>query len=206
MNTSFNQSQGTLDAYRVKMQQLAGIWQSRSATYSLHFDATSSANVVNVAQQALDSIRRALRNSGNRTLIEASHRLARGGIVRGATSFVAGEAGTEAVIPLERNLGWMDKMATAISAKVADIQLPLIAQGNILPVTEAFMNTAGKVVNDSDVPTLLQSILERLNALEIRDSSNREPIMLQLDSRIVAEVVWDETEKRYKQTGVRYAY
>ena len=119
--------------------------------------------------------------------------------------FVAGEAGKEAVIPLERNLGWLDKMATMISSKIANTQVPLLAQGNVLPVTQAFMNTASDIVNNSNIPALLQLILDRLNALET-DSSNKEPIMLQLDSRTVAEVVWDETDKRYKQTGIRYAY
>ena len=130
--------------------------------------------------------------------------MARGGIVSSATTFVAGESGTEAVIPLERNLGWLDKMATMISDKVANTQM-LLAQGNILPVTQAFMNTASAVVDNSSVATLLQGILERLNALET-DSSNREPIMLQLDGRTVAQVVWDANEQRYKQTGIRYAY
>ena len=43
--------------------------------------------------------------------------LAKGGIVKNATNFgnfIAGEAGTEAVLPLERNLGWMDVFAERV--------------------------------------------------------------------------------------------
>ena len=42
-------------------------------------------------------------------------RLAQGGIVDKATPLIAGEAGTEAIVPLENNTEWMDKMALKIS-------------------------------------------------------------------------------------------
>ena len=42
-------------------------------------------------------------------------RLARGGIVNRATLAQIGEAGREAVLPLERNTGWMDLLAQKIS-------------------------------------------------------------------------------------------
>lgn len=41
-------------------------------------------------------------------------RLATGGIVEESTIANVGEAGTEAVVPLENNLGWLDKMANMI--------------------------------------------------------------------------------------------
>lgn len=44
-------------------------------------------------------------------------RLATGGIVDGATPLIAGEAGKEAIVPLERNTGWID----AIASKLAEI-------------------------------------------------------------------------------------
>lgn len=43
-------------------------------------------------------------------------RLAVGGVVKGPTSALIGEAGKEAVIPLERNTGWMDTLAQRIVA------------------------------------------------------------------------------------------
>jgi phage-related protein len=41
-------------------------------------------------------------------------RLATGGIVDGATPLIAGEAGREAILPLESNTGWMDDLAAKI--------------------------------------------------------------------------------------------
>lgn len=42
-------------------------------------------------------------------------RLAKGGIVDGATPLIAGEAGKEAIIPLENNTGWIDMVSSRIS-------------------------------------------------------------------------------------------
>ena len=42
-------------------------------------------------------------------------RLATGGIVDKATPLIAGEAGREAIVPLENNTGWMDKIANRLS-------------------------------------------------------------------------------------------
>lgn len=44
--------------------------------------------------------------------------LAKGGVVNSPTLSVIGEAGREAVVPLENNTGWMDKLATYLSAKM----------------------------------------------------------------------------------------
>lgn len=42
-------------------------------------------------------------------------RLAKGGIVDGATTAIIGESGREAVLPLENNTGWIDELASKIS-------------------------------------------------------------------------------------------
>lgn len=44
--------------------------------------------------------------------------LARGGVVDSATLAVIGEAGKEAVVPLENNTGWMNKMASMLADKM----------------------------------------------------------------------------------------
>lgn len=43
--------------------------------------------------------------------------LAKGGVVRRATNAIIGEDGAEAVMPLEKNTGWMDVLAEKIAAK-----------------------------------------------------------------------------------------
>ena len=45
-------------------------------------------------------------------------KFAQGGVVDRPTLGVFGEAGTEAVVPLERNLGWLDKMSSMLAEKL----------------------------------------------------------------------------------------
>lgn len=45
-------------------------------------------------------------------------RLATGGVVDGATPLIAGEAGKEAIVPLERNTGWMDRIANRLGEMI----------------------------------------------------------------------------------------
>lgn len=52
-------------------------------------------------------------------------KLARGGIIDSPTIAMVGEAGKEAVVPLERNTGWIDQLAVKIGEKVGG------ATGNI---------------------------------------------------------------------------
>lgn len=49
-------------------------------------------------------------------------KLAKGGIVDKATTFVAGEDGAEAVIPLERNTEWTSTVAHHIKAETQQTQ------------------------------------------------------------------------------------
>jgi hypothetical protein len=55
--------------------------------------------------------------------------MAQGGIVDRATLAVIGEDGKEAVVPLENNTGWMDKMAT----RIADKTEGGVMGGNVTP-------------------------------------------------------------------------
>ena len=41
--------------------------------------------------------------------------MAKGGIVNGATPLIAGEAGKEAIMPLENNTGWIDSIANRVA-------------------------------------------------------------------------------------------
>ena len=47
-------------------------------------------------------------------------KLARGGIIDSATIAMVGERGKEAVVPLENNLGWLDKLASMLGDKLGE--------------------------------------------------------------------------------------
>lgn len=65
---------------------------------------------------------------------------ARGGVFRSATLTMLGEAGTEAVVPLENNTGWMDVMAQKLGDRMGDtgggsITVPVYIGGEKLAET-----------------------------------------------------------------------
>lgn len=96
-------------------------------------------------------------------------RLAKGGIVDDATMFMAGEAGKEAVIPLERNTEWIglvadgliEKMTNAtVLNKFADafMSVPALAYGGIVPPN------ANAEISLSGIATALDRIQASLGA------------------------------------------
>ena len=65
--------------------------------------------------------------------------LAKGGVVDEPTTAIIGEAGAEAVVPLENNLGWIDGLASAIAPKLESS-----------PVSDITYSGSENVVNSSD--------------------------------------------------------
>ena len=62
-------------------------------------------------------------------------KLAKGGVVDGATPLIAGEAGKEAIVPLERNTGWMDQIANRLGEMIV---------GSLNGFYEMFEGTGGE--------------------------------------------------------------
>ena len=81
-------------------------------------------------------------------------RLARGGIAYGATTAIIGEAGKEAVLPLERNTEWMDTLAKRLSVQGGNgSAVPVILQiilGN-RKLTEYFIKDINQITRENGV-------------------------------------------------------
>lgn len=89
------------------------------------------------------------------------------------------------------------------------ISLPRLAQGAVIPPNKEFMAILGDQKSGTNIETPLDTMIEafRTALKEENNSSNQAPIVLQLNSKEVARCVWDENEKRYKQTGrLGFAY
>ena len=54
--------------------------------------------------------------------------MAKGGVVDGATLAMIGEQGKEAVVPLENNLEWLDKLAGMLNDRIGGGRQPIILQ------------------------------------------------------------------------------
>ena len=183
-----------------KVQELWNWWDGWEAkmTFKLDFASTdSSGSIKTVMKDLVNQMNNALRRAGSSDTINTTaidKYLARGGIVKSSTAFIAGEAGTEAVIPLERNLGWMDKMATSITNKIVDMKLPDIVSGS-LPTNPEFYKAEQE--HNNNVEQLLEALL-----IAISDRKDMPDFNINIGQREVAKAVWDENEKRYKQLGL----
>ena len=114
--------------------------------------------------------------------------MARGGIVNGATLFGAGEAGREAIIPLERNTGWIKKVATELLDAMesqfsgALSGMPAMAMGGIAPPRA--VGNSGSMFSDGDIERLVNGFAAALGV-----GGGDQTIQLVVDGRKMAEVV-----------------
>lgn len=82
-------------------------------------------------------------------------------------------------------------------------QIPYLATGAVLPPNKPFMAMLGDQKNGTNIETPLSTMIEAFNtALNARGGGNQ-PIIVQIGDRQLAEIVWDEEDKMYKQTGKR---
>lgn len=82
-------------------------------------------------------------------------------------------------------------------------RIPYLASGAVIPPNKEFMAVLGDQTSGTNIETPLKTMIEAFNtALDSRGGANHEPIILQLpNGKVIAEIVWSEEEKRYKQTG-----
>lgn len=99
-------------------------------------------------------------------------------------------------------LTFMENFSNQLN-KISAIKVPDIAIGSVLPSNIEFKQSNNQIDEKTLNRTIREAVADVLS--EIDFSSNNQPIMLQLDSRTIAEAVWDEDEKRYKQRGSSFS-
>lgn len=111
---------------KTKLATIKSYWSSISSkTAKLSMTVTDKvtsfvSKVVNSIVNTLNKFIRAINKLPGVDVSEIPvQKFAKGGIVNSATLSLVGEAGKEAVIPLERNTGWMKVMAQAIASEIA---------------------------------------------------------------------------------------
>lgn len=129
-------------------------------------------------------------------------RLAKGGIVKKGTPFIAGEDGSEAVIPLERNTQWVSMVADGIVSRMTDkfaglsMKMPAVAMGGVVP-PNAFSSGYGYFM-PPEFESKLDALLDRLTA---RGNEQIKPSDVYLDKRKVGEIMYTYTEERNRGRG-----
>ena len=88
-----------------------------------------------------------------------------------------------------------------------DIPTVALAQGAVIPPNKEFMAILGDQKQGVNIETPLDTMVDAFKkAINESGTTQKEPIVLQLNGRAVAQVVWDEEAKKYKQTGFGLAY
>jgi tape measure domain-containing protein len=83
-------------------------------------------------------------------------KLAKGGIVQQATLAVLGESGSEAVLPLENNTGWIDQLATKLNDRTGNTQpIQLVVQIGEDKVASKIIDLINEKTNMSGRNTIL---------------------------------------------------
>lgn len=86
-------------------------------------------------------------------------------------------------------------------------KIPRLASGTVIPPNRQFLAMLGDQRSGTNIEAPLETIKQALAEVLLGSGGmSHDPIVLALDGRTVAEVVWDESEKRYKQTGKIGAY
>lgn len=127
---------------------------------------------------------------------------ARGGIVDGATLIGAGEAGKEAIIPLERNTGWINMVADALidritsSRRLVDaisgMPMPALAAGRVVPPNAYYSNGSSQ----ADLGSLVSAIVAGIN------TTNDNPrFSLYIDGEQITNVVTKRQNNNSRRAG-----
>lgn len=131
---------------------------------------------------------------------------AKGGIVDGATLIGAGEAGKEAIVPLERNTQWVTMVANELADIMFDrmtdkfaglnMRMPAVAGGFVAP-PNAFSSGSSYGISP-ELESKLDALLDRLNGGSV---GKIEPSDVYLDKRKVGEIMYTYTEERNRGRG-----
>lgn len=131
---------------------------------------------------------------------------ARGGIVDGATLIGAGEAGKEAIVPLERNTQWVTMVANELADIMFDrmtdkfaglnMRMPAAAGGFVVPPNAFSPSGYGGI--SPELESKIDALLDRLSGGSV---GKIEPSNVYLDKRKVGEIMYTYTEERNRGRG-----
>ncbi|MBP5710546.1 MAG: hypothetical protein J6W84_06175 [Bacteroidales bacterium] len=115
-------------------------------------------------------------------------------------------ANREQSILLRRQNALTRVQTTAIrNQQLGQVKIPHLAKGSVIPPNRQFLAMLGDQRSGTNVEAPLSTIEQALQNVLNRMSGTNAPIILQLDGKQIAKVVWSESDKRYKQTGKAYA-
>lgn len=175
-------------------------WYGRTATFTVGFN-TDASGIKSLANTLLEKMETAINNAfatsdvmkNNKVVFK---RYATGGVANKATLGIFGEAGTEAIVPLENNLGWLNKMSDMmIEGMENSTKLKYTASPSSLGFNQS--NVYSAMASNDELVSEQNRLLEEQNDLlrQILDKPSG------ISSRDVFNAVQGESNSYYNRTG-----
>lgn len=195
---ALNQTGTAIQTLLDKIKTLKDSWKDKVATFSLKFSAAASDLKEWVNNNVLSKVRSVfskvpvLRNYTNKLY------LAQGGVLDGATQFVGGEAGAEAVIPLERNLNGIRKIADVMLNGIEDASR-FRYSANPMAFSGGISSSVNGISGSSDSQLIAEQnrLLQEQNRL-LQQIANKN---VSISSRDVFNATQGEANNYYNRTG-----
>jgi uncharacterized protein YoxC len=195
---ALNQTGTAIQTLLDKIKTLKDSWKDKVATFSLKFSAAASDLKEWVNNNVLSKVRSVfskvpvLRNYTNKLY------LAQGGVLDGATQFVGGEAGAEAVIPLERNLNGIRKIADVMLNGIEDASR-FRYSANPMAFSGGISSSVNGISGSSDSQLIAEQnrLLQEQNRL-LQQIANKN---VTISSRDVFNATQGEANNYYNRTG-----
>jgi hypothetical protein len=175
-------------------------WYGRTATFTVGFN-TDASGIKSLANTLLEKIETAINNAFATSNVMKNNkvvfkRYATGGVADKATLGIFGEAGTEAIVPLENNLGWLNKMSDMMIEGMEDsTKLKYTASPSSLGFNQS--NVYSAMTSNDELVSEQNRLLEEQNDLlrQILDKPSG------ISSRDVFNAVQGESNSYYNRTG-----
>ena len=167
---------------------------SHTASYSIDFSGDAS-GVKTTVNNIIDQLNNAVSRAGMKG-VSIPHVTATGGIFTAAANRIIGEDGAEAVVPLEKNLGWLKVMSNMMLDGLADasklrMASPASLTSNIVSDTYTPTNDTSELVREQN------ALLREQNGL-LRQIAQKN---VSISSHDVFNATRTEANNYYNRTG-----
>lgn len=197
-NANFGVKYEALSTVQNAINKLKGAWTDKSATFSIHANTTVG-NINSIANDILGKIKSSFSGSFSSVLKSAANSIrffATGGVAENATLGVFGEAGAEAIVPLERNTKWLGKMSNMLAEELAYKHYS--PQTYSAPKYTGSTSIVAQTSERSEQATAEQNALLREEVELLRQIAGKE---FSVSSRDVFNSMQSESENYYNRTG-----
>lgn len=186
----------SIETWKNKITDLYNAWKGKSVDFSIKFSAAADDLKKWIDSNVFSKIRSVFRKVPILKDYVDKIAFARGGIVTEATNAIIGEAGTEAVVPLENNTGWLKKISNMMLDGLEEVSG---YRYTATPPTVNYSDSAMSSAYNSSNELLIEQnrLLEEQNRL-LQQIAAKD---VSISSRDVYNAVYSEARNYYNRTG-----